>query len=1259
MIRQNLVTIVGSERLFSAVEVTTVDMEVTTACLSYNCWLWFLLLDAKTLFIAIQTRFGGNEATKKTQKSFLKQMYENFGSQIPDNSRKGVGFVSYNTVSPPPTRLLSPLKLDLSNSGLEKFQQPEFEGYGPKTSNSVSEDISNEIKEYLDAPLVKEFVLDDKLEKKIVFPAVAKIEFANCNYHQRERVVSWDNYKRVNYNYSSKAAHPSAHRTMAPRAVLMKTGLRPLNIARPVNTAYPKTTAYSARAMHMTGNMSYLSKYEEIDGGYVAFGGDPKGGKINDTKCFVLSSDFKLLDECQVLLRVPRKNNMYSVDLKNVAPSGGKFDGKANEGFFIGYSVNSKAFRVFNSRTRIVEETLHITFLENKPNIVGSRPTWIFNIDTMTKSMNYKPIVAGNQSNGSADPLLFSSSKDSPGDGFKPSREEEKKDAKNPRNKNNEVLSTQEPRVSQEKDSNVNRTNYINTVSTTPEKDDFEPRVILGRSFLRLANGVIDFGNGVITIYPEPDPFGDDSEKTGKSLDDLDQLLDFNFDDVPNFSEELPSFICKMGKRNRNKKRTMENLNLFYQDIRPSSSAGGHLTQEETEKEALIIRVSQKFALLEEERKDDPGNEVLSTQEPRVSQEKDSNVNRTNYINTVSTTTNAAGIKDNVVDKDIVYGCTDDLNMPNLEEIVYSDEDEDEDVGVEADMTNLDINILVSPILTTRIHKDHLVKQIIRDIHSAPQTRSMTKNVTNYEPKKVIKAFTDPSWIEAIEDELLQLNCSKNKARLVAQGYTQEEGIDYDEVFAPVARTEAIRLFLAYASFKDFVMYQMDVKSAFLYGRTKAEVYVCQPPGFEDPEFPNRVYKVEKAFHGLHQAPRAWKSTIGGCQFLESRLISWQCKKQIVVANSTTEVDKLYINDDWNEVKQLLRMEFRLTLAKVNTARLTYYCQVTVEVTTAEDETLHEEKGDRVERVATTAASLNVEQDSGDTYAQTRFERLSKQSHEPPLSRVNTLRSGEDNMKLMELMDLCTKLSNKVLDLENVKDAQALEIQKLKKRVKRLEKKRKSRTPQLKRRLFKVRIKSSTKKCLGDQEDASKQGRNDQDEGISFVQEDAKIQGRYGHDIEVNISSTSITTASINLTAAEPVTTVSAPVTTADVSVSIVEPSTPPTTTTLIEDEDLIISQTLMKMRSMKSKEKLKEKGVSSTRLTRIVIIKEASKTVSRPAVPPQQQLNPKDKGKEAQMQVEFKEEEREEEANLISWDNTQAMMEADYELAQRLQAEE
>ncbi|GJS75976.1 retrovirus-related pol polyprotein from transposon TNT 1-94 [Tanacetum coccineum] len=147
------------------------------------------------------------------------------------------------------------------------------------------------------------------------------------------------------------------------------------------------------------------------------------------------------------------------------------------------------------------------------------------------------------------------------------------------------------------------------------------------------------------------------------------------------------------------------------------------------------------------------------------------------------------------------------------------------------------------------------------------------------EPKKVIHALKDPSWIEAMQDKLLQFKLQKvwtlvdlpndnrvigtkwvyknkkdergivikNKARLVAQRYTQEEEIDYDEVFAPVARIKAIRLFLAHASFKDFVVYQMDVKSSFLYGKIEEEVYVCQPPGFEDPYFLNRVYKVEKA----------------------------------------------------------------------------------------------------------------------------------------------------------------------------------------------------------------------------------------------------------------------------------------------------------------------------------------------------------------------------------------------------------------------------
>nr|GEX06192.1 hypothetical protein [Tanacetum cinerariifolium] len=364
------------------------------------------------------------------------------------------------------------------------------------------------------------------------------------------------------------------------------------------------------------------------------------------------------------------------VTILNTLDRLGKFDGKADEGYFVGYFVNSKAFRVFNSRTKIVEETMHITFLENKPNVAGSGPTWLFNIDTLTKSMNYKIIVAGNQSNSSAgkaiveivpdkdyillplwnqDPLFSFISKDSSGDGFKPSRDEEKNDAKDSRNEDNEVLSTEEPRVNQEKDANANSTKNINIVSPTA---------------------------------------------------------------------------------------------------------------------------------------------------------------------------NAASIKDNVVDKDIVYRCADDPNMPNLEEIDYSDDDED--VGAEADMTNLDSNIPVSPIPTTKTYKDHPVKQIIRDIHSAPQTRRMTKNVTNYDLPYGKKAI-GTKWIY------------RNKK---------------DERCIVIRNKASLCLIQRLCSVLD------RCEERIMYGKIKEEVYVYQPLGFEDPEFPDRVYKIERALYGLHQAPKAWYETL-------------------------------------------------------------------------------------------------------------------------------------------------------------------------------------------------------------------------------------------------------------------------------------------------------------------------------------------------------------------------------------------------------------
>nr|GEV44464.1 hypothetical protein [Tanacetum cinerariifolium] len=361
----------------------------------------------------------------------------------------------------------------------------------------------------------------------------------------------------------------------------------------------------------------------------------------------------------QVLLRVPRKNNMYSVDLKNIVPkegltclfvkatSGesklwhrrntsfkiyeticvsvtilntkdhlGKFDGKADEEFFVRYSLNSKAFRVFNGRTRIVEENLHIRFSENTPNVVGSGPDWLFDIDALTRTMNYEPIV-----------------------------------------------------VDQEKDDNVNSTNNVNAASTNE-----------------------------VYIVSE------------------------------NISNKLPF----------------------------------------------------------------------------------------------------------------------DPDMPALKDIsTFNSSSDHEDDEEEADMNNMDTTIQVSPDLTTSIHKDHPLDQVIRDLHSTTQTRNMSKNLeehgsvgtitqrTNHNDlqnclfacfyhKKNLKRAIGTKWVFWNKKDERGI-VIRNKGRLVAQGHTQEEGIDYDEVFAPIAKIEAIRQFLVYASFKDFVVYQTDVKSAFLYGKIEKE----------------------------------------------------------------------------------------------------------------------------------------------------------------------------------------------------------------------------------------------------------------------------------------------------------------------------------------------------------------------------------------------------------------------------------------------------
>ncbi|GKF10109.1 ribonuclease H-like domain-containing protein, partial [Tanacetum coccineum] len=160
-----------------------------------------------------------------------------------------------------------------------------------------------------------------------------------------------------------------------------------------------------------------------------------------------------LIEAARTMIADSKLPTTFWAEVVNIAC---KFDGKADEGFFIGYSTNSKSFRVFNSRTRIVEENLHVQFSENTPNIAGSGPNWLSDIDALIKSINYKPCVVGNQSNGS----LGTKACDNTG-------EEEKKDVEDLGNEDSEVPSTEKLRVNQEKDASLNSTNTINIVSPT------------------------------------------------------------------------------------------------------------------------------------------------------------------------------------------------------------------------------------------------------------------------------------------------------------------------------------------------------------------------------------------------------------------------------------------------------------------------------------------------------------------------------------------------------------------------------------------------------------------------------------------------------------------------------------------------------------------------------------------------------------------------------------------------------------------------
>ncbi|GJT16838.1 putative ribonuclease H-like domain-containing protein [Tanacetum coccineum] len=496
------------------------------------------------------------------------------------------------------------------------------------------------------------------------------------------------------------------------------------------------------------------------------------------------------------------------VTILNTSDHLGKFEGKADEGYLVGYAPNSKAYRVYNLTHKRVEETMNLRFLEDKPNVQGIGHEWYFDLDYLTDSLGYTRFKSDTPAG--------------PSSGNGPSVMERNADFA-------EELAKLQRQEYEAKDAAA-RYGYLFSQATAE---------ILSQAEAEIRNQ---------GVSADRDPAGIDSAG-GVSA----------------------------GSASAGSDPAGGNPAGSFQPAGSYEPAGQGNSAVSTSVSADFIPVHAAESTLP------PGQSLGSSE------------NTTRFP-----------VPSNV--------CKDQLSSGIFTSSSYDDD-------FSATLTNLAPAVEVNPVPTKRVNTIHPQSQILGDLASPVLTRSKAQKskfgesafigyiqdqqrtnhtdqlhclfacfLSQLEPTSIAKALEDSDWVAAMQEEMQQFINQKvwtlvplpagknaigtkwilknkrdargivvrNKARLVAQGHRQEEGIDYDEVFAPVARIEAIRLFLAFASYMGFLVYQMDVKSAFLYGEIEEEVYVTQPKGFEDPYFPKHVYRVVKALYGLHQAPRAW-----------------------------------------------------------------------------------------------------------------------------------------------------------------------------------------------------------------------------------------------------------------------------------------------------------------------------------------------------------------------------------------------------------------
>nr|GEW50624.1 putative ribonuclease H-like domain-containing protein [Tanacetum cinerariifolium] len=608
----------------------------------------------------------------------------------------------------------------------------------------------------------------------------------------------------------------------------------------------------SGCSRHMTGNISYLSDYEPYDEGYVSFrqGGGKitskgiiKTGKlevenvyfvkdlkynlfsvsqicdnknsvfVTGSECIVLRRDFKLKDDTNVLLRTHRQHNMYSINLNNIVPH--------KDLTYLVAKVSADESMLWHRRL------CHLNYKTmNKlvrHNLVKGLPSKCFENDhtcvACLKGKQHKASCKTKLVNSVSKPLHTLHM-----DLFGPTSDET---------------------------SGILR-NFITEIQNLK---DLEVKIIRNKTLIETARTMLADAKLPVTLWVEAVNtacYVQNMVLVNKSQNKTPYEL---FNSITPAIGFLRPFGCHVMILN-----TLDHLGKF-----DAKGDEGYFVGYSMSSKAFRVFNKSTKKVEENLHVDFLENKLIEKGVgPNWLFDIDTLTNSMNYFPVVvagTSSTNFSGTKDAAsqdVKKDVsslrYIALPNWFHKAHLESSISNAQD-----ACNADA--LESNDSPEPSSTTRL--------ISKRVTSQDETPSLDNISTLSNRFEGIRGVTTNTGVRPIGTKWVLKNKKdergimiKNKARLVAQGHTQEEGIDYEEVFAPVVRIEAIRLFLAYASFMGFTVYQMNVKSAFLYGTINEEVYVMQPPGFQDPEFPDRFYKVEKAMYGLHQAPRAWYGTL-------------------------------------------------------------------------------------------------------------------------------------------------------------------------------------------------------------------------------------------------------------------------------------------------------------------------------------------------------------------------------------------------------------